>query len=76
MSRTSTDPGNDWRQRATVSVPEAGKILNIGRGLAYEAAKSGQLPTLAFGKRRVVPTAVLRRMLDGEQPANSRQSGG
>lgn len=49
--------------RLAVSVPEAGRALGIGRNRAYEAAASGELPTLRFGKRIVVPIAALERML-------------
>ena len=48
----------------TVTVPEAAKMLGIGRNLAYEAARAGDLPTLKFGKRLVVPVAALQRLLE------------
>ena len=48
----------------TVSVETAAKMLGISRGLAYEKAKTGELPSLRFGKRRVVPRRALERMLD------------
>jgi predicted DNA-binding transcriptional regulator AlpA len=51
-------------QRRTVSVPEAGKILGIGRNSAYEAVKTKQIPTLRIGGRLVVPIAALERMLE------------
>jgi hypothetical protein len=35
----------------------------VSRSAAYRAAASGQLPTLAFGRRLRVPTAPLLRML-------------
>jgi Helix-turn-helix domain len=47
----------------TVSVPEAGRILGIGRNAAYDAAKRGELPVLKFGKRLVVPVLALERLL-------------
>ena len=47
----------------TTSVPEAGKVLGLSRNAAYDAAKRGEIPTLKFGKRLVVPTAALRKML-------------
>jgi hypothetical protein len=37
--------------------------LGLSRNKAYEAAAKGEIPTLRFGKRIVVPTAPLRRML-------------
>jgi hypothetical protein len=39
------------------------KLLGVSRSAAYRAAASGQLPTLAFGRRLLVPTAPLLRML-------------
>ncbi len=51
---------------ATFSVPEAGKVLGIGRNAAYEAARKGQIPTIRVGKRVLVPRAALERFLRGE----------
>ena len=48
----------------TCTVPEAGKILGIGRNAAYEAARIGELPTIRFGRRIVVPKAALKRLLE------------
>lgn len=49
--------------RKTLSVPEAGKALGIGRSAAYEAARTGQLPTIRIGKRILVPIVALDRLL-------------
>ena len=46
-----------------LSVPEAGKLLGLGRDASYQAAKRGELPVLKFGKRLVVPRVALERML-------------
>ena len=48
---------------ATISVEEAGKLLGLSRSSAYRAAARGQLPTLVFGRRLLVPTARLLEML-------------
>lgn len=53
----------DWRERATVSVEEAASILSLGRSAAYIAARCGEIPTLRIGRRLLVPTLPLRRML-------------
>ena len=50
----------------TLTIPEAGKLLGIGRDAAYRAAESGELPTLRFGRRIVVPTAKLLALLGAE----------
>jgi hypothetical protein len=51
----------------TTTVPLAGRALGLSRNAAYAAAGRGEIPTLKFGKRLVVPTMALRRML-GLQP--------
>jgi len=43
--------------------PQVGKILGLGRAATYEAARRGDIPTIRFGRRLVVPTAALRRLL-------------
>ncbi len=60
-------------EKLTVTVEEAGVLLGIGRGLAYEMAKTGRLPVLRFGKRMVVPRRLLDDMLQtaiNYQPVN------
>jgi excisionase family DNA binding protein len=52
--------------RPTCSLTEAAAVLGIGRGQAYAAAKRGEIPTLRFGRRCVVPTAALKRTLGGD----------
>lgn len=55
-----------WDGFDTFTVEEAGEILRIGRTSAYNAAASGELPTLQFGRRRVVPRLAIERLLSGE----------
>jgi excisionase family DNA binding protein len=59
MDAASTD-------KLTLTIPEAGKLLGIGRCAAYEAARKGELPTLKFGRRLVVSKARLDALLRGE----------
>jgi hypothetical protein len=45
----------------TISVPEAGRWLGLGRNASYEAARRGDIPTIKIGrllhrKRREVQT--------------------
>lgn len=47
----------------TMTIEDARRFLGISRATAYEAAKSGELPTISMGRRLLVPTAALRRML-------------
>jgi hypothetical protein len=48
--------------------PQVGRILQLGRAATYEAARTGKIPTLRFGRRIVVPTAELRRLLHIDPP--------
>jgi hypothetical protein len=60
---------------ATVSVPQAGAVMGLGRNASYTAARRGEIPVLTFGNRLRVPTARLRKMLlEGVQdrPAGNR----
>ncbi|MGH3925244.1 MAG: helix-turn-helix domain-containing protein [Pseudonocardiaceae bacterium] len=47
----------------TLTVEQAGRFCGIGRNAAYEAARTGQLPTIRIGRRLLVPTARLLRLL-------------
>jgi excisionase family DNA binding protein len=47
----------------TITVSEAARLLGIGRGLAYEMARTGKLPALRFGKRLVIPRKAIERLL-------------
>ena len=54
--------------RPTMSIEEAGAALDLGRSASYEAARRGELPTISIGRRKVVPTAALRRLLCLDEP--------
>lgn len=51
-------------EKKTITIPEAAKILGIGRSAAYEAARKSELPTIRIGRRLLVPLARLQRLLD------------
>jgi excisionase family DNA binding protein len=50
-------------ERQTLKIEEAAKILGISRNTAYDAVKTGQLPTIKIGKRLLVPRIAIERML-------------
>jgi excisionase family DNA binding protein len=58
-------------EKLTITVPEAGRALGIGRNAAYAAARNGELPTVKIGKRLLVPIMALQRLLTtpGSNPA-------
>ena len=55
----------------TCSVPEAGKMLGLGRCSAYQAAANGEIPTIRIGRLLRVPIAALERMV--EQAGKTQQ---
>ena len=58
------DVGGMSEGRLVVTVTEAAELLGISRGLAYELARAGQLPSLRLGRRLVVPRAALLEWLE------------
>ena len=57
-------------QRRTISLEQAARQLGISRTSAYDYAKSGVIPTIKLGERRLlVPIAAFERLLEGTQDA-------
>ena len=54
----------DNTERLTYTIEEAGRKLGVGRNQAYEAAKTGQIPVIRIGKRKLVPKVPFDRMLN------------
>jgi excisionase family DNA binding protein len=50
-------------EKRTMTITEAAKVLGIGRNNAYAAARNGDIPTIKIGKRVLVLTASLKKML-------------
>lgn len=51
----------------TISVGDAAKLLGVSRGLAYEAARRGELPTVRLGRRLLVPRARLLELVGAQE---------
>ena len=51
-------------EKKVLTVTEAAEELGISRGSAYEAVRSGQIPTIRIGRRLIVPRAAFERMLE------------
>ena len=47
------------------NLSEVAALLRISRGSAYEAAKRKEIPTIRIGRRLLVPSDALERMLSG-----------
>jgi excisionase family DNA binding protein len=59
--------------RLTISVPEAGQVLGIGRDAAYAAAKRGQIPTLRLGRSLRVSVPLLMQRLGATPTQNGAE---
>jgi excisionase family DNA binding protein len=46
-----------------MSVDEAARLLGIGRGLAYEAVRNGEIPSIRLGRRVLIPRARLLELV-------------
>jgi excisionase family DNA binding protein len=53
-----------WRERPTVTIPEAAAILGVSSSSIYRAVNAGKFPAVRVQTRRVVPTAALARLLE------------
>jgi excisionase family DNA binding protein len=53
----------DPKTEPVVTVERSGEILGISRASAYEAVRRGEIPSLRFGRRVVVPIARLLELL-------------
>lgn len=60
-------------ERLTITVEEAGRMLGISRGLAYQMARENKLPTIRFGRRLVVPKWAIQHLLQEPQEATTSQ---
>jgi hypothetical protein len=49
--------------------PTAGKALNPGRSAIYEAIARGEIPVIAVGRKKPIPTSWLRHKLGIENGA-------
>ena len=55
------------QERGAVSVEEARHLLGLGRSAAYDAIRSGEIPSVRVGRRLLVPVPALLRLLDGHR---------
>ena len=48
----------------TISVREAARRLGIGKSLAYDSVKRGEIPAIRMGSRYRVPVRALERLME------------
>ena len=61
-------------ERLTLTVEETAKILGIGRQLAYDRIKTGEIPVIKVGRRLLVPRRALEKLLEEPKPFNLREN--
>ena len=55
-------------QRLTYTVEEAGDLLGISRGSAYNLVRTGEIPALRMGRRLLVSRGALEDLLGHAPP--------
>lgn len=55
-------------ERPTLKVAEVMELLDICESNAYAAINRGEIPSIRIGRRVLIPTAALRKMLGLDQP--------
>ena len=55
--------GPQWDGHDTFTVVEAAQILGLTKTAGYEAARTGELPTVRILRRLIVPRHALERLL-------------
>jgi excisionase family DNA binding protein len=53
----------ELRERPTITVDEAADVLAITRTGAYQAVRRGEIPSVRVGRRLIIPTTSLLRLL-------------
>ena len=60
-------------EKKVLTIMEVAAELGISKGTAYEAARTGAIPTIRIGKRLIVPRVAFDKMLAqaGESEASA-----
>ena len=58
-------------EKLTLTVPEAARVLGIGKNLAYDAVARGEIPSIRIGRRILVPVASLVQLLEKSVPSQA-----
>ena len=60
--------------RLTLTIEEAAKLLGIGRQLAYDKVKTGEIPVIKIGRRLLVPRRALEKLLEEPKSFSSTEN--
>lgn len=61
-------------EKLTLTIKETAKLLGIGRNLAYDRVKTGEIPVIKIGRRLLVPRRALEKLLEQGQVVTPIQS--
>ena len=59
----------------SVSIPQAAKLLNVGKPLISRLVKTGKIRAVKLGKRVVVSVQSLHELFGDKEPPNSGKNG-
>jgi excisionase family DNA binding protein len=51
-------------EQPVLTISEAARLLRLSRAFTYELVASGELPSVRFGRRIMIPRAAIERILD------------
>jgi excisionase family DNA binding protein len=57
--------------RLLLSIPEAAKLLSVGRTMLYRLLERNEIPTIQVGRRRLIPTAALEQWVMSRISSNA-----
>jgi len=57
---------SEHQLKLTLTVPEVAALLRISRGSCYEAIRTGQIPSLRFGRSIRIPRYALQQLLNAQ----------
>jgi hypothetical protein len=58
------EPKTSTSEPLVMSVPDAGRELDLGVSSSYAAAARGEIPTIRIGRRLLVPIKKFRRQFE------------
>jgi excisionase family DNA binding protein len=56
-------------ENPTMTVEELAELLGTGRTATYDAVRQGNLPVIRVGRKLLIPTAAVRRLLELDVPS-------
>jgi excisionase family DNA binding protein len=59
----SNSISTDKSEKLTFSVPDVAKLLDLSQNSVYEAIKTKQIPSISFGRRILIPSGALKKIL-------------